>query len=143
MRRRIGVTLLNCAATLVALGGIVDMVLPAAPASWLDYLGSTVVSPETSSLLLGLLRALGGCLVAIGLTALLIINGPLLREEPWARWALLILIGVSEGINASQMWRFGSPYYIPLAFIALTVTGLAVLPNARADSRPSVSGGDA
>lgn len=134
MRRRIGMTLLNCAAVLVTLGGCIDMVLPATPASWLDYLGSTVVSPETSSLLLGLLRALGGCLVAIGLTALLIINGPLLRGEPWARWALLILIGVSEGVNASQMWRFGSPYYIPLAFIGLMVAGLVVLPKATTDA---------
>ena len=42
-------------------------------------------------------------------------------------WTLLILIGVSEGINASQMWRFGSPYYAPLAFVALAVVGVMLL----------------
>ena len=67
--------------------------------------------------------------MAIGITALLIINGPLKRGEKWASWALLILIGISEGINASQMWRFGSPYYGPLAFVATTVVGLMILPK--------------
>jgi hypothetical protein len=129
MRRRIAAAILNCAATLVMLGGCFDMVLPAVPANWLAYIGGTGVSAPVSSLLLGLLRALGGSLVAVGMTALLIINGPLLRGERWARWALLILIGVSEGVNASQMWRFGSPYYAPLAFIAMTGAGLAVLPK--------------
>jgi hypothetical protein len=66
-------------------------------------------------------------LIAIGMTSLVVINGPLKRGERWASWTLLILIGLSEGINASQMWRFGSPYYFPLAFIALTVAGLATL----------------
>jgi hypothetical protein len=78
---------------------------------------------------LGLLRALGGCLLAIGVTAFLIINGPIKRGERWATWALLVLIGLSEGINASQMWRFGSPYYAPLMFVALTVVGVVILPR--------------
>jgi len=59
----------------------------------------------------------------------LIINGPLKRGERWASRTLLLLIGLSEGINASQMWRFGSPYYFPLVFVALTVMGLMILPK--------------
>ena len=43
----------------------------------------------------------------------------------------MILIGLSEGINASQMWRFGSPYYFPLAFATLTVLGVMILPKVR------------
>jgi hypothetical protein len=107
------------------------MLIPAVPSNLLDYLGvpRAEMSPHASSLLLGLLRALGGCLLAIGITPLLIINGPLKRGERWAAWALLILIGVSEGINASQMWRFGSPYYFPLIFVALTVVGVMLLPR--------------
>ena len=107
------------------------MLLPSVPANLVNYLGlaKADLSLHLSSLLLGLLRALGGCLLAIGITALLIINGPLKRGETWASWALLILIGVSEGINASQMWRFGSPYYGPLAVVALTILGLAMLPK--------------
>ena len=105
------------------------MFIPAVPSNLLGYLEVAKVdmSPHLSSLLLGLLRALGGCLVAIGISASLIINGPLKRGERWASWALLILIGLSEGINASQMWRFGSPYYWPLLFVALTVVGVVIL----------------
>ena len=131
MKRNIALTILNCAAALVMLGGCFDMLIPAVPSNLLGYLEvpKADMSPHLSSLLLGLLRALGGCLLAIGLTALLIINGPLKRGESWASWAILILIGLSEGINASQMWRFGSPYYWPLAFVTLTVAGLVVLPR--------------
>ena len=131
MKRNVGLKILNCAAALVMLGGCFDMLIPAVPSNLVGYLkiATADVSPQLSSLLLGLLRALGGCLLAVGITALLIINGPLKRGERWASWALLILIGLSEGINASQMWRFGSPYYWPLVFVALTVIGVVVLRN--------------
>jgi hypothetical protein len=131
MKHNIGLKILKCAAVLVLLGGCFDMLLPTVPANLVGYLGvaKADVSPQLSLLLLGLLRALGGCLVTIAITALLIINGPLKRGEKWASWALLILIGLSESINASQMWRFGSPYYFPLSFVALTVFGLMLLPR--------------
>jgi hypothetical protein len=129
VKRNVAVKILNAVAAIVFLGGCFDMLIPAVPANLLDYLrlARADASPQLSSLLLGLLRALGGCLVAIGITAFFIINGPIKRGEAWASWALLILIGVSEGINASQMWRFGSPYYFPLAFVALTVVGLTLV----------------
>lgn len=113
------------------LGGCFDMLIPAVPSNLLAYLevAKGDLSPRLASLLLGLLRALGGCLLAIGITAFLIINGPLKRGERWSSWALLVMVGLSEGINASQMWRFGSPYYFPLAFVALTVVGVIVLPK--------------
>jgi len=131
MKRNAGLKILNCAATLVMLGGCFDMLIPAVPSNLLGYMAiaKAEMPPHLSSLLLGILRALGGCLLAIGITAILIINGPVKRGERWASWALLILIGLSEGINASQMWRFGSPYYWPLAFVALTVFGVVILPK--------------
>jgi hypothetical protein len=131
MNRNVGLIILNGAAALVMLGGCFDMLLPAVPSNLLGYLEGAKgdLSPRLSSLLLGLLRALGGCLLAIGITAFLIINGPLKRGERWSSWALLVMIGLSEGINASQMWRFGSPYYFPLGFVALTIVGVIVLPK--------------
>ena len=131
MKRNVGLIMLNCAAALVVLGGCFDMLLPTVPSNLHSYIGvaKADMSPHLSSLLLGLLRALGGCLLAIGITAFVIINGPLKRGERWASWTLLILIGVSEGINASQMWRFGSPYYAPLIFVALAVAGVMLLPK--------------
>src|SRR5438045_9133113 len=97
MRRNIALTILNCAAALVMLGGCFDMLIPAVPANLLGYLAvaRADMSPHLSSLLLGLLRALGGCLLAIGIAALLISNGTLKRGERWAAWALPLLIGLS------------------------------------------------
>jgi hypothetical protein len=131
MKRNVALIILNCAAAAVMLGGCYDMFLPAVPANLLDYLGITKaeMSPRLASLLLGFLHALGGCLLAIAVTAFLLVNGPVKRGERWASWTLLILIGISEGINATQMWRFGSPYYWPLTFVALTVVGVMILPN--------------
>ena len=130
MKQTIGLGILNCTAALVTLGGCFDMLLPTIPSNLVAYLklaNHHEVSSELSTLLLGILRALGGCLLAIGITGLFIINGPLKRGERWAAWVLVLLIGLSEGINASQMWRFGSPYYVPLAFAALTVAGVIIL----------------
>jgi hypothetical protein len=127
--QHVGLKILNCAAALVMLGGCFDMLIPTIPSNLVGYLkvAKADVSPQLSLLILGLLRALGGCLLAVGFTGLLIINGPLKRGERWASWALLVLIGLSEGINATQMWRFGSPYYFPLAFVGLTVVGVMLL----------------
>jgi hypothetical protein len=136
MKQRIGLRILNCAAAFVAFGGCFDMLIPAVPSNLVGYLGITKaeMSPQLSFLLLGLLRALGGCLLAIGITALLIINGPLKRGERWASWALLILIGISEGINASQMLRFGSPYYWPLGFVGMTIVGVLIVRRSLEDT---------
>lgn len=52
MKRNIALTLLNCAAALVALGGCFDMLIPAVPANLLDDLqiAKADASPHLSSL---------------------------------------------------------------------------------------------
>jgi hypothetical protein len=88
-----GLKIFNLAAALVMLGRCFDMLLPAVPSNLVAYLWvtKTDVSPQLSLLLLGLLRALGGCLLAIGIVGLLIINGPVKRGERWVSWALSAL----------------------------------------------------
>ena len=129
MRRKLGLILLNCAATAVLIGSCYDMFVPGVPDNLLDYLGMprTEMSPRLAALLLGLLRAIGGCLLAISIAAFVLINGPVKRGEWCVSWTVLILIGVSEGINATQMWRFGSSWCWPLTFIAMTAVGIATL----------------
>ena len=131
MKRTVALTILNCAAALVTIGGCFDMLLPAVPSNLLGYLeiSRTELSPHLSSLVLGLLRALEGCLLAIGITAFLIINGPLEARSPMGVMGAGDLDWRFRGVNASQMWRFGSPYYFPLAFVALTAAGLLLLPR--------------
>lgn len=129
MKRKLGLILLNCAATAVLIGSCYDMFMPGVRDNLLDYLGMTrpEMSPQLAALLLGIFRSLGGCLLTVAVTAFVLINGPVKRGERWASWAVLILIGVSEGINATQMWRFASPYYWPLTFVAMTVVGVLIL----------------
>src|SRR3954452_707905 len=109
MKRKIGMGLLYVAGSLVIAGSMYDLFVPTVPANLLAYQGVTqgTIDPRVAALELGLLRALGGCLLAIGAMALVLIHGPIRRGEPWGMPALVMLVGVSEGLNASQMIRFG------------------------------------
>jgi hypothetical protein len=129
MRRKIGMGLLYVAGSLVIAGSMYDLFVPTVPANHMAYLG---VSPATmptrfAALDLGLLRALGGCLLAIGATALVLVHGPIRRGERWGCLALVMLVGVSEGINSYQMARFGSPFYAPLTFVGLMLAGVGLV----------------
>jgi hypothetical protein len=44
---------------------------------------------------------------------------------------LVLLVGVSEGINSSLMYRFGSPFYAPLAFVGLMLVGVGLVRYSR------------
>jgi hypothetical protein len=129
MRRNIGLGLLYVSGGMVIAGSMYDLLVPTVPTNHLAYLGVTpaTMDPKFAALDLGLLRALGGCLLAIGATALILVHGPIRRGERWASLALVVLVGVLEGINASQMARFGSPYYAPLTFVGLLSVGVGLV----------------
>ena len=97
-RRTIGLILLNFAAGLIVVGGFYDLFLSQMPAHLITYLGSVVVEPDAQieRLVLALLHALGGGLVAVGLTVLILINGPLRRRERWACATILMMVVLSE-----------------------------------------------
>jgi hypothetical protein len=129
MRRKIGLGLLYVAGSLVIAGSMYDLLVPTVPPNLLAYQGVTpaTIDPRVAALDLGLLRALGGCLLAIGATALVLVHGPIRRGERWAILALMMLVGVSEGINASQMIRFGSPFYAPLTYVGIMLVGVGLI----------------
>jgi hypothetical protein len=70
-----------------------------------------------------LLRALGGCLIAIGAAFGIVINSMDLRHDHRAIALILMLVLPSEGLNAFSMRRVGSPYIIPTIFVLLTIAG--------------------
>ncbi len=129
MRWKIGMGLLYVAGSLVIAGSMYDLFVPSLPANLLEYQGVTRVTIDTrvAALDLGLLRALGGCLLAIGATALVLVHGPIRRGERWAMLTLVMLIGVSEGINSYQMARFGSPFYAPLTYVGIMLIGVGLV----------------
>lgn len=128
-RRTVGLTLLNLAGVLVICGALYDLLVPSVPPNHGAYLGTTVeqIDPRYAELDLAMLRSIGGGLLAIGVTTLVLTNGPIRRGEAWACVTVAVLVGVSEGNNAYRMYPFGSPWYGPLAFAVLAVTGAVLV----------------
>jgi hypothetical protein len=135
IRRWLSIVLLNCGAGLMVLGGIGDLFLASPPELWSHPLGQPVgsLSPAVTRLLMALLHALGSALVASGIATLCLINGPLRRGEKWAGAAIALVVVLSDGANALQMYLFGVFYFwVPLTFVGLVLLGLmlAFLPPA-------------
>ncbi len=126
-RRTVGLILLNLAGVLVIAGALYDLLVPSVPANHLTYLGvPDRLDPRYAELDLAMLRSIGGCLLAVGVTTLILANGPIRCGEVWARVAVAILVGVAEGNNSYRMYEFGSPWYGPLGFAVLAVVGAAL-----------------
>ena len=127
-RRAVGLVLLNAAGMLVIARALYDLLVPSVPANHLAYLGAADgrLDPRYAELDLAMLRSIGGCLVAVGVTALILANGPIRRGEGWARLAVAALVGVAEGNNAYRMYPFDSPWYGPLGFAVLAIAGAAL-----------------
>jgi hypothetical protein len=138
----VGLVLLNLAGVGVIAGSLYDLLVPDVPESHLGYLGvsSGSLDPRFADLDLAMLRSIGGCLLAIGVTALVLVNGPIRRGESWALATFVVLVALSEGNNAYRyrMYRFGSPWYGPLGFAILAVVGAALVGGS--ESARTVSG---
>ena len=130
-RRLYGLAILNISAALVIIGSLYDLLVPAVPPNHLRYIGA--LDPAAMSrfarLDLAMLRSIGGCLLAIGVTCLLLINGPVRRGNGWARLAVVLLIGIAEANNAYRMYPFASPWYAPMSFAILAVVGAVLVGN--------------
>src|SRR5437763_12168575 len=88
--------------------------------------GSTngAISLELISLDHASIRAVGGCLVAIGIGMITIIYSALKTEAKSVLIALLLIAATGEGINTSQMLLIHSPYFFfPLICIIFTWAG--------------------
>jgi hypothetical protein len=137
-RRTLGLTILNVAGVLVIAGSLYDLFVPSVPRNHLVYIGTTdgALDPRYAELDLAMLRAIGGCLLAIGITALVLTNIPIRRGEAWARVTVVVLIGLAEGNNSYRMFAFGSPWYGPLGFALLAAAGsLLARPRPAASDR--------
>ena len=120
---RTGLVILDFSAALIAAGGFYDIFAPL-PANLRERCGT---NEDARELVHELLRALGFCLVGIGVAVGLLANGPVRRGEFWSLAAILLLVVPAESMNSIAMRRVGSPYYFPLAFIGLTVVGAALV----------------
>jgi hypothetical protein len=114
---------LYIAAILVTVGGVYDLFAPRLPANLSAMCGE---SESARRLARELLRALGGALAAIGISAAILVARMETLPDPSTLVLVLVLIGLAEVINASCMFRVGSPFYIPLTFVLLTILGVVL-----------------
>ena len=131
IRRRFATVLLNFGAGLMVLGGVGDLLVASPPDLWSQPLGQPVGSLPPA--VVCLLHALGSALIASGIAALFLINGPLRRAEGWSGIAIALVVLLSDGVNALQIYLFGAFYFwVPLTFVGLILLGLvlAFLPPA-------------
>jgi hypothetical protein len=114
---------LNSAATLIVLGGLYDLLPPKLPPNLAAICGDNV---RAQKLVRELLRALGGSLVAVGATIAALVNTSTPETDHRNLLLILLMVVPSEGINSYSMRKVGSPFFVPLAFLLLTVLGVAL-----------------
>lgn len=112
---------LESAAAMIVLGGLYDLFAPRLPSSLMAMCGGDV---RACRLVRELLRALGGSLVAVGVTVATLVGGSSCQDRPRTLLLVMLLVLPSEGVNCFSMHRVGSPFLIPLAFILLTLLGV-------------------
>ena len=113
--------ILEGAAVLIVLGGLYDLFMLRLPANLIVTCGG---DEPTSRLVRELLRALGAALAAIGLAVAVLVAGYGLQNRRETLLLVLLLVIPSEGVNSFCMYRAGSPFYIPLAFVLLILLGV-------------------
>ena len=92
------------------------------------------LSEPYQTVFLGLIRVVGGGMLAGGAAIGFMLVVPFRRKEPWARWAMLItgLILSGSALHATLSIKFGTPASPPwiaaLAGLVLTFVGFAVCP---------------
>lgn len=143
-RRVYGLVILNIAAALVIVGSLYDLGVPAVPQNHLRYVGE--IPPASRSrfaeLDLAMLRSIGGCLLAIGIGCLLLVNYPVRRGSRLALAVVVLLICGAEGNNAYRMFPFASPWYGPLSFAIMAIIGAALIGKSQ-DERKAVEENEA
>jgi hypothetical protein len=112
---------LNSAAALIVLGGLYDLLTAELPPNLAAICSD---NDRTQKLVRELLRALGGSLVAVGATVAALVNTSTRDSTRLHLFLILLLVIPAEGINSYSMRKVGSPFYIPLAFLLLTVVGV-------------------
>ena len=114
---------LNSAAALITLGGLYDLLTPKLPPNLAAICGDNA---RAQKLVRELLRALGGSLVAVGATVAALVNTSSAQNIHRTLLLILLLVIPAEGINSYSMRKVGSPFYVPLAFLLLTIIGVVL-----------------
>jgi hypothetical protein len=93
-----GLILLNVAGVLVVVGALYDLLVPSVPSNHLAYLGADEgqLDPRFAALDLAMLRSIGGSLLAVGATALVLTNGPVRLSK----WTARVSVGGDSRVDS-------------------------------------------
>ncbi len=129
MNRRLMIpaVLLYVVAGIQMIGGLYDFLTPM-PSFHETFLGATSEQLDSRVVRLDLAQmdAIGGLLFASGLTVIVLVSGPFRRGDRSASVAILLLVVVGQAGNSFGMYQVGSPYWVPLVEIGLTLLALEI-----------------
>lgn len=129
--------LLYVVAGIQMIGGLYDILTPMPPfhetflGTSLEQLDSRVVKLDLAQM-----DAIGGLLIASGLTVIVLVSGPFRRGDRSASAAILLLVVVGQAGNSFGMYQVGSPYWVPLIEIGLTLLALGIASLSRRCESP-------
>jgi hypothetical protein len=124
-----GLWLAQLGAVLIALGGLGDQAVQKLMPSHEAFLGiAPGAAPRAfEQLFLAAVHALGCSLMAVGLGAFVLLRVMAATGRRWLGAVVVVMVLLSDGVNAFQMERTGSPAFLaPLAFVVVTTVGVAL-----------------
>jgi hypothetical protein len=131
--KRTGYMIIKISIYLILLGGIADIiysftVTPIFP-SHLEYLQIPAqdVSLQLRNLDLGLIRGLGGLIIAMAVGALTLLHTSVKTNNRPSLWGMSLMVTIGEGNNVLQMILLDSPLYVvPLFFLLFFWAGVFI-----------------
>jgi len=127
MKQKVSLVFLYTGSSFLVLGGIGDQFISNLLDVQLTFLGNPPPSPlldRAEALIILMLHAVGGGLMASGVACLFIIHYALRRGQQWAKKAIFLIAILSEGWNAYGMYSAGSYWMYPVFVLALLFIGL-------------------
>lgn len=125
--KKLSVILLYVAGSLMLLGGIGDQFINELLDVHKDYLGNPGASElfvHSEQLILLILHALGGGLMAAGVSILALTFFAVRRGERWAVWTILAVAFIAQGFNGYGMYKAGSHFWYPALLLGVVATGV-------------------
>ena len=130
--KKLSLILLYTSGALMLIGGIGDQFINQLLDVHLKFLGD----PESSDLFLKaqdlmmlMLHSVGGGLMSCGVSMLALTYFGIRKNQDWAKWTVLIIAWIAQGINGYSMYSAGSYYYYPVAILILVTIGVFIYPK--------------
>ena len=128
---RFALSLLYLSGVFMFIGGLGDQFIR----EYLDVHLAFLGYPEPSELLersgqlsMLMLHSAGGGLMSAGISMLALTHFGIRKNQAWAKWTLLLVAWIAQGINGYGMFSAGSYYWYPIIVLGLSTLGVVLYP---------------